>query len=271
MTAFTIRQAIGPEDLAAVRSLMRRYVAWHYRRHAAHRAMIDRYFDPTGFEAELAALPGRYAPPSGRLLLALVGAEPAGCVALRDLGDGACEMKRMFVAPEHQGRRLGLALGRRFLAEAGAAGYRCARLDTGPLQHEAHRLYARLGFRRIGAYYDLDPEMAGFLIFMERDLCGRERSLALGEELAGQGRAALRCSAAGRLSSAVSSVAKRLLKMPPAMSQPYSVGHARVAAVRLLGGRGCAPERFDAPFDTPQRLSLVFSSQALRLSRVLRS
>lgn len=169
MTAFTTRQAAGAEDLAAVRALMRRYVAWHYQRHAAHRAMIDRYFDPAAFEAELAALPGDYAPPAGRLLLARVGAEPAGCVALRDLGGGACEMKRMFVAPEHQGHRLGLALGECFLTEAAAAGYRVARLDTGPLQHEAHRLYARLGFRRRTPYYALDPQMAAFLIFMETD------------------------------------------------------------------------------------------------------
>lgn len=168
MTGITIRQATGAEDLAAVRGLMRRYVDWQYQRHAAHRAMIDRYFDPAAFEAELVALPGRYAPLAGRLLLARVGLEPAGCVALRDLGDGACEMKRMFVAPEHQGRRLGLALGERFLAEAATAGYRVARLDTGPLQHEAHRLYARLGFHRTAPYYDVDPEMADFLLFMER-------------------------------------------------------------------------------------------------------
>ena len=180
MTAITIRQATDAADLAAVRTLMRRYVGWHYRRHAAHRAMLDRYFDPAAFEAELAALPGRYAPPAGRLLLALVGNEPAGCVALRDLGDGACEMKRMFVAPEHQGRRLGLALAERFLAEATAAGYRVARLDTGPLQHEAHRLYARLGFRRIAPYYDLDAEMAAFLLFMERPLLQQGASDILG-------------------------------------------------------------------------------------------
>lgn len=183
MTAFTIRQAAGADDLAAVRILMRRYVDWHYRRHAAHRAMIDRYFDPAAFEAELAALPGRYAPPAGRLLLARVGGEPVGCVALRDLGDGACEMKRMFVAPEHQGHHLGLALGERFLAEAAAAGYRVARLDTGPLQHEAHRLYARLGFRRTAPYYEVDVDMAGFLIFMERTLRDRQASFPAGEEL----------------------------------------------------------------------------------------
>jgi GNAT superfamily N-acetyltransferase len=172
MTDTTIAQATGADDLDAVRDLMRRYVGWHYRRHAAHRAMIDRYFDPAAFDAELATLPGRFAPPSGRLLLARVGGTPAGCVALRDLGGGACEMKRMFVAPEFQGRRLGLALGERFLAEAAAAGYRLARLDTGPLQHEAHRLYARLGFRRVEPYYDVDPAMADFLIFMERPVPG---------------------------------------------------------------------------------------------------
>ncbi|MER2509670.1 MAG: GNAT family N-acetyltransferase [Amaricoccus sp.] len=173
MSEPTIHQATEPDDIDAVRGLMRRYVAWHYQRHAAHRAMLDRYFDPAAYEAELAGLPGQFAPPAGRLLLARVGAEPAGCVALRDLGGGACEMKRMFVAPEHQGHGLGLALAERFLAEATAGGYSVARLDTGPLQHEAHRLYARLGFTRIAPYYDVDAEMAGFLLFMERRLLVR--------------------------------------------------------------------------------------------------
>ena len=129
--------------------------------------LVTTEFLPTEHPLTVALL---RAPPAGCLLLARVGAEPAGCVALRDLGSGACEMKRMFVAPEHQGHHLRLALGERFLAEAAAASYRVARLDTGPLQHEAHRLYARLGFRRVAPYYDLDPDMAGFLLFMERPL-----------------------------------------------------------------------------------------------------
>ena len=167
----TIGQAVTA-DLPEVRALMRRYVEWHRERHAPYRAMVERYFDPVGFEAELDGLPGAFAPPSGRLLVAHVGAELAGCVGLRDLGGGVCEMKRMFVLPEHQGHGLGAALGRRFLAEAAAAGYHTARLDTGPLQHEAHRLYAALGFRRIPPYYETDAEMAAFLIFMERDVRG---------------------------------------------------------------------------------------------------
>jgi GNAT superfamily N-acetyltransferase len=159
-------------DIPAVRVLMRRYVDWHCERHAAYRAMIDRYFDPVDFAAELDGLPGAFGPPSGRLLVARLGTELVGCVGLRDLGDGVCEMKRMFVAPEHQGHGLGAALGRHFLAEAAAAGYRLARLDTGPLQHEAHRLYEGLGFRRIGPYAEHDADMAGFLLFMEREVPG---------------------------------------------------------------------------------------------------
>ncbi|MBP7002278.1 GNAT family N-acetyltransferase [Amaricoccus sp.] len=159
-----------PQALDAVRDLMRRFVEWQWVRHAAWRHLIDRYFDPAVFEAELAGLPGAYAPPRGRLLLALADGAPAGCVALRDLGDGVCEMKRMFLPPEAQGRGLGRALCLRLIAEAEAAGYRAMRLDTGALQHEAKALYASLGFRRIAPYYETDAEMAGFLTFMQRDL-----------------------------------------------------------------------------------------------------
>jgi len=78
----------------------------------------------------------------------------------------------MFVAPEHQGRGLGRALCARLVAEAAGAGYRTMRLDTGRLQHEAQRLYESLGFRRIAPYYPVEPDMAAFLVFMERPLAG---------------------------------------------------------------------------------------------------
>ncbi|MBP7243560.1 GNAT family N-acetyltransferase [Amaricoccus sp.] len=165
----------APEALAAARDLMRRFVAWQWVRHADWRHLIDRYFDADAFEEELAGLPGKYAPPRGRLLLALLDGSPCGCVALRDLGDGVCEMKRMFVALETQRRGVGRALGARLLAEAEGAGYRLMRLDTGTLQHEAKALYESLGFRRIDPYYDTDPEMAAFLTFMERDLSPASR------------------------------------------------------------------------------------------------
>jgi putative acetyltransferase len=104
------------------------------------------------FDQELAELPGAYAPPRGRLLLALVGGLPAGCVALRPQGADACEMKRLYVRPAQRGSGLGRALVERVVGEARSAGYRCMRLDTVPAMQEAQALYRALGFRDIAAY-----------------------------------------------------------------------------------------------------------------------
>ncbi|HWA47843.1 MAG TPA: hypothetical protein VG742_06185, partial [Dongiaceae bacterium] len=91
----SIFQAATNTELADTRSLMRGFLAWHRQRHVEDTALIDRYFDAAAWEAELAGLPGKYAPPRGSLLIAYRGGQPAGCVALRDLGDGVAEMKRM--------------------------------------------------------------------------------------------------------------------------------------------------------------------------------
>jgi len=162
--------AASPSHLDAVRSLMRQYIAWHRLRHAPFRAIIDRYFDQQSFETELAGLPGEFAPPQGRILLGYANGRPAGMVALRDLGGGLCEMKRMFVAPDAHGLGLGRALARRLIEEARIIGYKTMRLDTGPLQHEAHRLYASLGFCRTDPYGRHDADMRDWLLFMELDL-----------------------------------------------------------------------------------------------------
>ena len=157
-------------QIEAVRALMRQYIAWHYQRHDRYRHLIDRYFDPVAFEAELQSLPGAFAELRGRLLIGLVSGRPSGTVALRGLASGVGEMKRMFVVPEAQGRGLGRALAVRLIHEARGVGYRRLRLDTGPLQHEAHELYASLGFVPIAPYGNHDGEMRNFLRFMELDL-----------------------------------------------------------------------------------------------------
>jgi ribosomal protein S18 acetylase RimI-like enzyme len=163
-------QATTDAHLDDVRALMRAFVAWHRERHVEDIALIDRYFDAAAFERELASLPGPYAPPQGSLLIAYHAGQPAGCVALRDLGEGICEMKRMFVSRDCRGLGVGTALSDRVIADAGVAGYRAMRLDTSHRQSEAMRLYERAGFRRIAPYYALTNDLKDWLVFFERPL-----------------------------------------------------------------------------------------------------
>jgi ribosomal protein S18 acetylase RimI-like enzyme len=98
-------------------------------------------------------LPGDYAPPQGRLLLAKAGGDLAGCVALHPLEAGICEMKRLYVRPQFRGQGVGKALLNTVLAEAGAIGYQRMRLDTvEPIMQDAVRMYRAYGFREIAPY-----------------------------------------------------------------------------------------------------------------------
>lgn len=152
----TIVPATTSERVAQVRALLREY----------ERSLgVDLRFQ--GFEHELAALPGAYAPPRGRLLIALAEDEPGGCVGLRPLADDVCEMKRLYLRPSIRGRGAGRLLATRILDEARAIGYRVMRLDTLPGMTEARALYETLGFHAIAPYY-ANP-VAG-AVFMERSL-----------------------------------------------------------------------------------------------------
>ena len=144
--------ALSPEEVEEARALFRAYEA---------SLGIDLCFQ--NFEAELAGLPGAYAPPSGALLLARCDGETAGCVALRRLEEGVCKMKRLYLRAAFQGRGIGRAMAEAVIGEARRIGYRRMRLDTLPSMTRAIPLYRSLGFYDIPPYTVNPVEGALFL------------------------------------------------------------------------------------------------------------
>jgi GNAT superfamily N-acetyltransferase len=144
VTGFRIARAESRQDIAAAVALFEAY---------ARSIGIDLSYQ--GFEAEMAAMPGKYAPPAGALLIARDARDDAvGCAALRPLERGICEMKRLYVAPAGRGLGLGKALAEAVIDEARRIGYREIRLDTLPTMNAAIGLYEALGFSRIAPYYE---------------------------------------------------------------------------------------------------------------------
>ena len=151
----TVRPATVPAELPLVRELVREYAAG---------LGVDLCFRQ--LEEELAGLPGAYAPPAGRLLLAWDD-ELAGCVALRPMGDGAAELKRLYVRPAFRGRGLGRRLAEAALAEAVAAGHRQVYLHTLPAMTVAVQVYRALGFAEVAPF---DPDPVPGALYLGREL-----------------------------------------------------------------------------------------------------
>ena len=150
-----------PQQLDEVQAIFREYAA---------SLEIDLSFQ--NFEAELAALPGKYAAPRGCVLLASDAGVTLGCVALRPLDDDAiCEMKRLYVRPEGRGLGIARLLTARLIEEARISGYRRMLLDTLPSMAQAQALYRSLGFLQIGPY--CENPIAGTL-HMALDLLSRD-------------------------------------------------------------------------------------------------
>jgi len=150
----TLKQAESPAQIAQARELFLEY---------AESLGFSLGFQ--SFDQELSGLPGDYAPPDGRLLVAEYRGQLAGCVALHRLESEVCEMKRLYLRPQLRGRGVGRALAETVIAEARAIGYRKMRLDTvAPVMPNAVAMYRQLGFVEIEPYR-LNP-IAGAL-YME--------------------------------------------------------------------------------------------------------
>jgi ribosomal protein S18 acetylase RimI-like enzyme len=144
-------------DMDAVRRLFRAYAE-----------SLDFELCFQGFEAELDALPGPYAPPDGRIILAKVDGEPVGVVAVKPLdADGVCEMKRLYVDPAHRGNGIARSLTERLLNAARDIGHTTMRLDTVASMTAARSLYRSLGFEERDPYY---ANPLPDVVYMEREL-----------------------------------------------------------------------------------------------------
>jgi putative acetyltransferase len=141
LSALAIAAAASVADVAAARELFLEYAA-------------SLGFDLTfqGFEDELRALPGDYAPPAGALLLARTAGEPVGCAGVRALEGRMCELKRLFVRPQARRGGVGRALTEAAIEAACGLGYERMRLDTVPAMAEARALYRSFGFVEIEPY-----------------------------------------------------------------------------------------------------------------------
>ena len=140
-----------PIHLAEIKALFREYERF---------LGVDLCFQ--GFEEELVDLPGKYTPPRGALFIAFVDNQAAGCVALRPLDNGSCEMKRLYVRPDYRGLGLGRQLAHRIIEESKDIGYKHMKLDTLDFLEGAIHLYRSLGFKQTGSYYDNPLEKVSY-------------------------------------------------------------------------------------------------------------
>lgn len=152
-TELTFVQVTTREEIEQARSLFEEYAA---------ALGISLCFQ--NFEQELATLPGKYSPPRGRLLLVLTGEDLVGCVALREIDDDVCEMKRLFLRPAFRGKGFGRVMVDAIINAGREIGYKKMRLDTMTGKMDAAiKLYLQAGFREIAPYYDTPVPETKFL------------------------------------------------------------------------------------------------------------
>jgi putative acetyltransferase len=166
----TFVQAETEEHIRHAQELFTEYVEWL-------RTDVDTVLEDindvpamSGYKDEIAGLPGKYAPPDGRLLLAYDEGRIAGCGCFYKYDEGVCEMKRVWVRPEFRGQKVGRLLVEMLIADARKADYTTMLLSTADKLKAALALYASLGFVETEPYYESPPEVLDYEIFLKLDL-----------------------------------------------------------------------------------------------------
>ncbi len=158
--------------------LIREYWEWLRSRYADLPGFVDAVAGHQALDVELTALRETYGPPEGKVLLSLRDGEVSGGIAYRDLHDGSCEMKRLFVPGRFQGHGTGRLLCQALLDTATADGYRSMRLDTGYQNAEALTMYESLGFHECPPYHEYPADLMTHLRFLEKPLTDDPAALA---------------------------------------------------------------------------------------------
>ncbi len=162
----TISQVNSEAEITAAQELLREYSRWAFS--IVPGSDESPAFE--GFDAELASLPGIYAPPAGRLLLAMYDGQPAGCVCLKGHDATTSELKRLYVRPTFRGQNIGQHLVKMLIEEARQSKYQRIVLDSHNSMKKAHAIYLESGFRLVSAPDNFPEELKPIVVFMECDL-----------------------------------------------------------------------------------------------------
>lgn len=165
-----IQPASTARDYEAFAALIHEYVDWCRTRYRDDAWFIDQVLGHQSFASELGSLATIYGPPGGKTLLAIRDKQVCGGGAYRDLGDGSCEMKRLFVPARFGGAGTGRRLCNALIGSARDEGFHLMRLDTGNLLEEAIAMYKSIGFRQCPPHREYPKELLSCLIFMELPL-----------------------------------------------------------------------------------------------------
>ena len=161
-----IARATIQAQYQAIGELMTEYIAWDADQ-TAKLGVDTQVFLAFYYGSEAETLPGKFAPPHGCLLLATLDGQAAGCVGYRQLSEGVCELKRLYVRPICRGKGIGRLLAAELIEQARLSDYRKVRLETASFMPEAHQLYQSLGFEFRLPYYEIPESLRESTYFME--------------------------------------------------------------------------------------------------------